>query len=110
MAYDYTIKHGEPKHDYFSILQPCYRRGGLDCLCHLVGIGVTHTLVNPTTQETIRGKLILRRMLYTDNDVFEAIAYTIYGFPGAAVIEQMQRKYEDMITEVVEIWTFKKER
>ena len=103
------ISHGLPRHDYFAILQPTDRRGGMDCAGIGRGIGQQHKLVNPYTKEEIVATLVCRRTIYTSSAEFEALAYILYGTNKNTLMEQFRSRHEGMIEEIVEIWTFKKD-
>lgn len=103
------IRHGLPRHDYFAILQPVYRRGGMDCAGIGRGIGQRHKLVNPYTKEEVIATLVCRRTLYTSSAEFDALAYILYGIDKEALLEQLRARYENMLDELIEIWTFKKD-
>lgn len=103
------IKHGLPRHDYFAILQPAARRGGMDCADRGRGIGQQHKLVNPYTKEEVEATLVCRRTIYTDTPEFEAMTFVLYGVDKETLLEQFRMRYEGMIEELIEIWTFKKD-
>lgn len=103
------IRHGIPRHDYFAILQPVYQRGGTDCAGVGRGIGQCHKLVNPYTNEEVIATLVCRRTIYTSSPEFEALAYVLYGIDKDTILEQLRARYEGIVDELVEIWTFKKD-
>lgn len=103
------IRHGIPRHDYFAILQPTDRRGGMDCAGIGRGIGLRYKLVNPYTKEEVEAILVCRRTIYTSSAEFEALAYILYGTDKDTLLGQLRARHEEMIEEIVEIWTFKKD-
>ena len=103
------IRHGIPRHDYFAILQPVYQRGGIDCAGIGRGLGLPYKLVNPYTKEEVIATLVCRRTIYTSSAEFEALAYVLYGVDKEVLLAQLHTRYENMVEELVEIWTFKKD-
>lgn len=103
------IQHGIARHDYFAILQPVYKRGGMDCAGINRGIGMTHRLINPYTKEEVLATLVCKRTIYTSSDEFEALAYILYGVDKTTLLEHFRARFDDMIDELMELWTFKKD-
>lgn len=103
------IEHGIPNNDkYFAIMLPYPQKGGPDCSGIAYGIGDEHTLINPATKKIEKAILINRRSCYTDSDLFESLAFLIYGHPGEEVLDRMKARHDEMCTELIQIWVFKK--
>lgn len=104
------IKHGIPQHEYFGIIQPSLKSGGLDCSEIANGIGHTYKLVNPYNEQVVFATLVSRRTLYIDWICFDAVSYLLYGVDKHTLLDSMRLKYENMSADIVELWTFKKEK
>lgn len=103
------LTHGIPEHPYFAIFQPIYKQGGLDCSCRAQGVGMRWTFKNPHTGRLDYATLVLRRTLYTDSDIFDAVCLIVYGVSASKVMTLFQGRYPGMVDEKVEMWLFKKE-
>lgn len=104
----FELQHGLPQHDYFAIIQPCFKPGGLDCSSLAYGIDQIYNLINPYTQLRVEATLICRRTIYADSDLTDAICLLVYGVDKQALLARLRQKYDTMIDEMIEIWIFKK--